>query len=257
MVDLHALAAAYEAAVPTLKYRKAGSRAQKAVEIVELNRVVWKGELPSGVDMWRVGDNEHEVSFIGRHCACEDAYAPVVEGVRVECGEVANVIDAPCRLCKHMLAVIFAMTAREEGMKFLAEMIRDAERMGAGQIMLNPRVWFAYGDGAQECVFAAYRIEGLPEIEIEEPFSFGIRDLQNVLLRANWRVESRTGGAFSGAREKWVIKPSDFEPVFGLPEEIAGTFRLYGAAADTRERQSREVRLRQMLHDAAVMEVEF
>ena len=257
MVDLHALAAAYEAAVPALKYRKAGSRAQKAVEIIEANRVVWKGELPSGVDMWRVGDNEHEVSFIGRHCACEDAYAPVVEGVRVECGEVANVIDAPCRLCKHMLAVIFAMTRREEGMKFLAEMIRDAERMGAGQIMLKPRVWFAYGDGAQECVFAAYRIEGLPEIEIEEPFSFGIRDLQNVLLRANWRVESRTGGAFSGAREKWVIKPSDFEPVFGLPEEIAGTFRLYGAAADTRERQSREVRLRQMLHDAAVMEVEF
>ena len=257
MVDLHALAAAYEAAVPALKYRKAGSRAQKAVEIIAANRVVWKGELPSGVDMWRVGDNEHEVSFIGRHCACEDAYAPVVEGVRVECGEVANVIDAPCRLCKHMLAVIFAMTRREEGMKFLAEMIRDAERMGAGQIMLNPRVWFAYGDGAQECVFAAYRIEGLPEIEIEEPFSFGIRDLQNVLLRANWRVESRTGGAFSGAREKWVIKPSDFEPVFGLPEEIAGTFRLYGAAADTRERQSREVRLRQMLHDAAVMEVEF
>lgn len=216
---------------PDLAYKKTGSRAEAAAQLVEDAQVTFLGELPSGLDVWEV--NGHRCSHAGQSCDCYDHLAPLD--------------DKLGRLCKHRMAVMFQIKLERAEYVRLEQIFAQAKN----EVKLEVRVTYR-GD-------LAYQVSRVCGLRIDEgdwqrmqlrdeEIQIRVAELGRMLHRHGWRVQvgSRVNvQRHAGGRERWVLEQvPDYERNPRDSVRIATRIdALYGLDMQTAEDQARRGRL--------------
>ena len=169
MTDLAAMVEAVEAKYPGVMYKRQGSRAQQAAELV-VKQQVQQIEASSGKkDLWRVGD--HTCSISSGNCTCLDELAPLD--------------DKGGKLCKHRIAAMFAFKLRQ------AHGIEAVLRSASGnQVTLIVQVLFT--DHGRQYTLSGWRSQGqTATLEYAERIRFTEREFSDALAAAGWGMTQR------------------------------------------------------------------
>lgn len=232
MIDLSPMVEDYEAKYPEIKYKKSGSRAQAAADIVADGRISFWGIVSSGSESWRA-DKGYEILPLFHYCTCRDSLYVDIDGEE-------------CKLCKHLISVEMAKLARQQIVEWLADLMVEAEN--AGGLTLKPRVYFTYDKtnrAPQENIVDAYMVHGQDPVNMDNEVSITLGDLNAALEMAGWYVDSRVGGDDYGHREKWVLRPLRYATHFWLNDlEKTQIFMLDGLAGDAGFKRSQDMRIR-------------
>jgi hypothetical protein len=224
------------------KRREAISRAHAAAEYVRTGQVVFVEELPNLIDHWQV--NGHRCSHYGKSCDCWDDDAPHDP----ELG----------RLCKHRLALIFWHDLRTEQADYLHSIFALCNAQGVQSIKWTVRTHYVHNLHRQGSELITWQPKGY------EPFllaggplgaiEFTIRQLQEVLFTARWRVtpgarvnQAQRAPRHLRGREHWFFDP--ISPDSSDDPRLATMIgHLYGIDATIAEERTRRANIETMFH---------
>lgn len=203
-----------------------GERAEKAAEIYLSCGLTFQ-RYHNQVDEWLCRSSStlepYTVSHIGGTCGCSDFNAP-----------------RPARLgklCKHRLAIMFAIKLRNESLAEIARRLQDAP---GGKL----RIEVVYGENTLYFVTGVH-IHGTPEIPLEHPISRGWGwyrfqvdplDVAKALGTVGWGVTMNTKQR--GLAHTWSLAP-------GVDEAMSLAV-IRGMAGNARERRDQNARLAEL-----------
>lgn len=219
---------------PTLAYKKGGSRAHKAVTLVEKNAVVFLGETNTGMDTWMVGD--HFCSLTGKTCRCEDSLAPID-------GKYG-------RLCKHRLAVYFQVAMDRLSLRRLERVLSRAD----SEVVLEVQVYYRNDLHLQISNLVGVRSDGgtWQRWGQADQISFRVADLATIMFRFGWKIapgRRLVVGRHYGGRERWFLERmenSDYDKGSRIGTAVES---LYGRDVAMVEDYARERRFGEMFRD--------
>jgi hypothetical protein len=231
--ELQSMVACARKRWPAIAYKKGGSRADKAAEIVQDGQLLYLGETSLGDDHWDV--DGHQV--MGEYCDCEDRYAPVAPGHG--------------RLCKHRLAVMFQQRLDARSLDAIEAILRQA---GGDEIVLEVQTYYRGDLHLQTSNLVGYRLAGQKWVRFgpDETISFRVRDLEKIMYAHGWRIapgQRLVVGRHYGGRERWFLEPLPAGDQVFDSNIATATESLYGRDVATADDQARERRLREMFNE--------
>jgi hypothetical protein len=204
-----------------------GDRADKAAAIYlgETGTLSYLG-YAGKMDHWHYGNNEghnYTISYAGKICTCADSAAPRHEQLG--------------KLCKHRIAVMFAIKIRDAGLAEIAHMLNCAE---GGLLTVD----IYYGE-YQTYTVSAVRANGGASVKLEHPKSLGVGwyrfqidpiDVAKALGSIGWGVSANTKQA--GFAHTWTLASQvDFRTSLSVMRGMAGN------VVDEKRAQGREAEL--------------
>lgn len=153
---------------PDVLYKKGGSRAQSAAEIVEL-KAIYEAGVVAGVDYWKVG--EYTTSIVGGSCTCMDD-APLAGGKK---------------LCKHRLAAMFIRKMQQSGESRFSEILATTSDTITLRMLVINGIERKYS-------LAGYRYAGQTWVKFEKRedyIDFTPSQFEKAMLAAGWAMGQR------------------------------------------------------------------
>lgn len=209
-----------------------GERADRAADVFLDGGLVFQQykfrQGKGSVDHWLYRSRElrepYTVSHAAKICNCADGFAPRDERYG--------------KLCKHRLAVMYAIKLRDES---LAEIADQLPGESGGML----RVTLIYGDSRTLYYVNGYRVNGNVEARLEHPKSGGLGwyqfqvdpiDVAKALAKVGWGVGSNTKQ--KGFSHTWVLAP-DISEAMSLSV-------MRGVAGNVQERRDQNARFAEL-----------
>ncbi len=212
---LESLVTQAEAKFPSLAYKKGGSRAREAAELVRGQKVTFNG-WQGGKDWWTV--NGHKCGLT-HGCDCFDHAAPLDPNGR--------------KLCKHRLAVMFVRKLQQD--HNIAAVLRNVR---SDRCVLTVQV--LYADGGQQNTLSGWRADGEEvALEYEDRVRFTNDEFSAALRVAGFGMEDRPV-KLAGLNYRYILK--------------RGVENVYAANAATADQLEQKAQRQRMAEIAALDE---